>query len=349
MSFIAFSTAAPQVGEEQPLSSTARLVSSWTTLDISAAFPVGKTPHSVSALIVLGTDLPGSGLLGNLRVRKLGSTTSFEEAPGALGITSIIRRDSGEYQSGGFTAVVTIPVDTNGKFEYQLQNDSDAPRTMIRLLEVTTTEIIDPLLSAERGAANGVASLNGSTLVVENPANATATPTAGKIPKADGAGKLNGWVDIPSVPPAFEVIDTLTVEASHTGDTLETTLHTAVIPANEMGANGIVRLFALFRSMGAGQHLYWVKFAGIAVRASNFTANNLMVDVPATFIWNKNATNAQGSGILSGIHHLRTSEAPFSSAIDTTAAVDITFTVRNLTAGDTSYLRLVVVEVLHQD
>ncbi len=45
-----------------------------------------------------------------------------------------------------------------------------------------------------KAAASGLASLDGSTLVVQNPANATATPTASKIPVADGNGKLTaGW------------------------------------------------------------------------------------------------------------------------------------------------------------
>ncbi|MGD9730155.1 MAG: hypothetical protein AB7V39_27775, partial [Nitrospiraceae bacterium] len=42
----------------------------------------------------------------------------------------------------------------------------------------------------ELGAVNGIATLDGSSLVVQDPANATATPTASKIPLADGAGKL---------------------------------------------------------------------------------------------------------------------------------------------------------------
>lgn len=46
----------------------------------------------------------------------------------------------------------------------------------------------------EKGAASGYASLNGSTKVVEDPANATATATASKIPIADGSGKLDTWV-----------------------------------------------------------------------------------------------------------------------------------------------------------
>ena len=47
---------------------------------------------------------------------------------------------------------------------------------------------------SQKAAASGVASLDGSTLVVQNPANATATPTASKLPIADGSGLLDGWV-----------------------------------------------------------------------------------------------------------------------------------------------------------
>jgi len=44
------------------------------------------------------------------------------------------------------------------------------------------------------GAVSGIATLNGSSLVVQDPANATTTPTAAKIPVADGSGKLAaGW------------------------------------------------------------------------------------------------------------------------------------------------------------
>ena len=50
------------------------------------------------------------------------------------------------------------------------------------------------ILATEKAAASGVASLSAASLVVQNPANATATPTASKIPIADGSGKLAaGW------------------------------------------------------------------------------------------------------------------------------------------------------------
>lgn len=45
-----------------------------------------------------------------------------------------------------------------------------------------------------KAAASGLASLDGSSKVVQDPANATATPTASKIPIANGSGKLAaGW------------------------------------------------------------------------------------------------------------------------------------------------------------
>lgn len=44
------------------------------------------------------------------------------------------------------------------------------------------------------GVANSLATLNSSSLVVQNPTNATATPTATKIPIADANATLNTWV-----------------------------------------------------------------------------------------------------------------------------------------------------------
>lgn len=44
------------------------------------------------------------------------------------------------------------------------------------------------------GGASGIASLDASSKVVENPANATDTPTATKIPISSATGKLDGWI-----------------------------------------------------------------------------------------------------------------------------------------------------------
>jgi len=45
-----------------------------------------------------------------------------------------------------------------------------------------------------KAAASGLASLDGNSKVVQDPANATATPTASKIPIADANGKLDDWI-----------------------------------------------------------------------------------------------------------------------------------------------------------
>lgn len=58
---------------------------------------------------------------------------------------------------------------------------------------------------SEKGAVSGYASLNASQKVVEDPANATATPTLNKIPIADGAGKLDGWISPASTSTAGKV------------------------------------------------------------------------------------------------------------------------------------------------
>jgi hypothetical protein len=49
---------------------------------------------------------------------------------------------------------------------------------------------------ANKAAASGYASLDGSSLVVQNPANATATPTASKIPMTEAGGPTldDGWI-----------------------------------------------------------------------------------------------------------------------------------------------------------
>lgn len=59
---------------------------------------------------------------------------------------------------------------------------------------VPVTNASGKLSAGFGGAASSLATLNGSSKVVEDPANATSTPTASKIPIADSNGKLDGWI-----------------------------------------------------------------------------------------------------------------------------------------------------------
>jgi hypothetical protein len=57
------------------------------------------------------------------------------------------------------------------------------------------TDLGNKQATSQKGAASGYASLNASTKVVEDPANATVTPTISKIPISDAAGNLDGWLN----------------------------------------------------------------------------------------------------------------------------------------------------------
>jgi hypothetical protein len=76
---------------------------------------------------------------------------------------------------------------------------------------------------AQKAAANGVASLNGSSLVVQNPANAQTTPAGAKIPLADGGGKIaNGWLNTGT----GNGLDADTVDGQHASALLARANHT---------------------------------------------------------------------------------------------------------------------------
>lgn len=70
----------------------------------------------------------------------------------------------------------------------------DVSHTKLADIGTNAHSVIDTFI-ASKAQASGLASLNASSKVVQDPANATATPTASKIPIADISGKLNSWVD----------------------------------------------------------------------------------------------------------------------------------------------------------
>lgn len=79
---------------------------------------------------------------------------------------------------------------------------TDAPLALHTGISSSTSDVnIVPVTNASSvlhssfgGSANSLATLDANTLVVQNPANATSTPTANKIPIADASSTLNSWV-----------------------------------------------------------------------------------------------------------------------------------------------------------
>lgn len=125
-----------------------------------------------------------------------------------------------------FTGSGVTVVDTAGATEVQISSggvsdhgaltglaDDDHPQYILHSLITAANDFLvgsgagvavkktlaEVLTILGKGAVSGLASLNGSSKVVEDPANATATPTANKIPIADGTGKLDGWISSVSV------------------------------------------------------------------------------------------------------------------------------------------------------
>jgi hypothetical protein len=145
---------------------------------------------------------------------------------------------------------------------------------------------------------------------------------------------------------------------SHTGDTAEATLATVTIPANSMGPNGILRWWALWGINAANTNsktlrYRWPATGGgltgtqILVINLNTTAMFSFNDVRA--IWNKNATNSQS------YNHAQNKETfgvgatglVATSAVDTTASTDLSFTGQCGVNTDTITLHAYLVEVLY--
>ena len=89
---------------------------------------------------------------------------------------------------------------------------------------------IDTFVSS-KAAASGLASLDAGSLVVQNPTNATATPTASKIVIADGGGKVDGWITAATDAAAGKVELATDAETITGTDTAR-----AVTPANARAA-----------------------------------------------------------------------------------------------------------------
>jgi len=133
---------------------------------------------------------------------------------------------------------------------------------------------------------------------------------------------------------------------STTGDTNENTLATITIPAGAMGANGIVRITTVFSyTNSANTKSLRVKFGGT-------TYQNTSVTTTAsaryqTQIHNRNATNSQGGGHISGTF-ATSSGNPVTSSVDTTAAVTVLITGQNGLGSETITLESYSVEVIYR-
>lgn len=144
---------------------------------------------------------------------------------------------------------------------------------------------------------------------------------------------------------AWLIVGSGATQQSHTGSTSETTLVTVSIPAGLMGSNGRVRVTVLGGATGASGNKTWrVKFGGTAFLEIVGTTTTLSSRIQCE-IANRNATNSQVGGALAQGNWSTNTAAVITSAIDTTAAVNLTITGQLSSAGDSVSVESYLVEV----
>lgn len=126
---------------------------------------------------------------------------------------------------------------------------------------------------------------------------------------------------------------------SHTGDTTETTLATITVPAGAMGANGHIEIRPRFSYSGSGgNRTARIKFGGTATATTTVASTITSLRMEAE-IENRNATNSQYySGIAVSNSNIAGGQVTGTTALDTTASVDITITGQLVSGADTMTL-----------
>lgn len=138
--------------------------------------------------------------------------------------------------------------------------------------------------------------------------------------------------------------------SSSTSATGETTLDTITIPQEFMGTNGWIRVHALWAKTGAN----WlatmrVKFDGNTFHEIEHRSVTQQYDMKAGHVYNKNATNSQGSGLLIA-NEFNDDDTVYSSFVNTANNdVDIAFTGFVANVAATLTLNFASVEVFRVD
>ena len=152
------------------------------------------------------------------------------------------------------------------------------------------------------------------------------------------------------VPMEWRVLAASGASASHTGDTNETALATVTVPAGAMGANGALRITALWSyTNSANTKIFRCRFGnGLSGTAFiNTTATTTAASRLFTTIQNRNATNSQIAGSAGG-NFTATTTANVTGTIDTTASQSVTLSGLLASSGETITLESYVVELLYQ-
>jgi hypothetical protein len=196
------------------------------------------------------------------------------------------------------------------------------------------------------GGTGGQIVLNGATSgsVTTRVAAAAGTGTIFQYPSTNGSNGQallgDGTGVLSYAPEALpRIIGQSAVASSVTGTTAETTLATITVPAGMLGANGKVRIETWWTTTNnANAKTFLVRFNGTSGTAylNSSPPINTVSSRVLTEIANRNATNSQiGNPTTFVSYGLGSTVAFTTSAVDTTAAVDISVRGTLANAADT--------------
>jgi hypothetical protein len=144
--------------------------------------------------------------------------------------------------------------------------------------------------------------------------------------------------------PFWRMLATSAVAVSHTGGTTETTLATIAVPANAMGANGVLRVTALW-SVGASNanaKVARVYYGGTSFGAASIV--NAFSMQKLVQISNRNSVSSQ-IAFASSTNSFALGGANATGAVNSATALDVTLRVELANAADTITLEAYTVEI----
>ncbi len=153
------------------------------------------------------------------------------------------------------------------------------------------------------------------------------------------------WSPLAHATQGWRVLAASGAAVSHTGDTAETTLATAPIPAGAMGANGALRITALWSWTNSANNKRPRCYLGGSVVFALVVSTSAALALQR-LVQNRNSQVSQvtfQSGVTSSF---ATGSQVTTLSVDTAAAQDLTFTARLDDAGETMTLESYLVEVL---
>jgi len=149
---------------------------------------------------------------------------------------------------------------------------------------------------------------------------------------------------------SYRMLGASAAASSVTGTLTETALATVTVPASSLGANGRIRIFALFSfTNSANSKIMRIRFGGIAgdIFLTNTQTTNATLFCTKEFA-NRNATNSQVAFAQGQPGFAATTAAVTTGTQDTTVSKDVVISGLLANTGETITLESYTVEMLRQ-